>query len=85
MKSFNHTIATPFGIHARPSVKLSTTAQNFKSNIVMIFETSTVNMKSILNIMGVCAKIGDEITITADGTDENEAILEMKKVVDEVL
>ena len=45
----------------------------------------SANAKSVLSILGACIKSGDEITITCDGEDEDEALREMVRIVEEGL
>ena len=48
-------------------------------------DTREVNAKSIMAVMSLGVKQGNEITITADGADEEEAIAEIQKVLEENL
>jgi phosphocarrier protein len=71
-KSF--TIELEHGFHARPASKLTNTCQQFKCNLQIKKGNSVTDPKSILGIIGMCARKGEVVTFTADGTDEAEAI-----------
>lgn len=62
------------GIHARPASLIVQTATKFQSNIVFEREHMTVNAKSIMGVMTMAAGYQTELTVSADGTDEAEAL-----------
>ena len=74
MKEFKYVITDPLGIHARPAGALVKEAGKFRSYIKIKKGDKETNAKRIFGIMGLAAKKDDEIVITADGTDEVEAI-----------
>lgn len=74
MKQFSATIIDPIGLHARPASELVKIASSFQANINIISKGKTGNAKSIMNVMALGIKQGEEITITADGADETPAI-----------
>ncbi len=78
MKSFSYVITDPDGIHARPAGQLVKTAGKFQSNITIEKDGKEADAKRIFGIMGLAAKKGHEIIIKADGSDEDEAIEELK-------
>ena len=59
---------------ARPIAFLVQTASQFDSRIYIDFEDKHVNAKSIMGMMTLTLTNGKEITVTADGHDENEAV-----------
>lgn len=61
------------GLHARPSGLLSKTASSFKSDIKLSFNGKTVSAKSIMNVLALGLKQGNEVTLTVSGEDEKEA------------
>ncbi|MDR1688605.1 MAG: HPr family phosphocarrier protein [Clostridiales bacterium] len=66
-------------LEARPAARLVQTASKFESRIqIKKGEGSTVNAKSIMGIISLSILEGDNITITAEGTDEKEAICELR-------
>ncbi|WP_019242499.1 MULTISPECIES: phosphocarrier protein HPr [Bacillus] len=62
------------GIHARPATLLVQAAGKFDSEINLEFNGKKVNLKSIMGVMSLGIGQGAEITITAEGSDEQEAI-----------
>ena len=70
------------GIHARPASVFVQTASKFKSRIWIEAKGKTVDAKSILMIMSMGLVKGTEITISADGEDEAEAVKTLKELVD---
>lgn len=67
-------IKSKFGLHARPGALFVQTAGKFFSDIYVEMGDKKVNAKSIMGIMALGASNGDEITIIAQGEDENEAV-----------
>lgn len=50
------------------------TASRFDSRIHVTFLNRTVNAKSIMGVMTLPLDDGDQVTVTADGMDEEKAI-----------
>lgn len=74
MKEFKYVITDELGIHARPAGLLVKEAGKFQSDIKIKKGEKEADAKRIFGIMGLAAKKGDEIVLTADGADEAEAI-----------
>ena len=68
------TIKNPTGLHLRPAGILCKEAMQFKSLITFEFEGNVSNAKSVLSVLGACVKCGDEIELTCEGEDEDEAL-----------
>jgi phosphocarrier protein len=73
MKSFTYTIKDELGIHARPVGLFVKTAQGFTSKITIGLGEKSADGKKLFAVMGLAAKCGQEITITAEGEDETTA------------
>ena len=54
----------------------------FKALITFSFKDSTANAKSVLSVLGACVKSGDEIEISCQGADEEDALRAMIKLVE---
>ena len=67
-------IKNPTGLHLRPAGILCKEAMKFKSLITFSFRGNTANAKSVLSVLGACVKCGDEIELTCEGEDEEEAL-----------
>jgi phosphocarrier protein len=76
------TVRNSLGLHARPAGILSETANQFSSNIYMQKGLMKVNAKSIMGIMMLAAGKGTQLTITAEGPDEKEAVEELSKLIE---
>ena len=68
-----HVIAET-GIHARPATLLVQAASKFNSDITLAFNDKSVNLKSIMGVMSLGVGQGADVTITAEGADEADAI-----------
>ena len=83
MKEFTVKIKDPVGLHARPASIVVKAASDFQSDIKIVSGGKTGNLKSIMNVMALGIKQGEEITVQATGEDEEKAIKtiqeEMKK------
>lgn len=73
MKEFKYTITDELGIHARPAGLLVKEAKKFESAIKLATAAKTVDAKGIMGVMSLGAKKGEEVTVTADGADEEAA------------
>ena len=71
-------IKNKLGLHARAAAKLSHLANNFSSNIFLIFNGDRVNAKSLLGILTLAAAVGNDIEIEAEGKDESDAVSQIK-------
>ncbi|MCT4605444.1 MAG: HPr family phosphocarrier protein [Marinisporobacter sp.] len=70
------------GLHARPAGIFVKTATQFKSDINIIFNESSFNAKSIMNILSLGLTKDAEITISASGPDEEEAIAALVSLIE---
>ena len=74
MKEFQYVITDELGIHARPAGMLVKEAAKFQSDIKIKKGDKEADAKRLFSIMGLAAKKGDALAITAEGADEAEAI-----------
>lgn len=70
------------GLHARAAALFVRTANRYKSEITLSAHGEAVNAKSIIGIMSLGAFSGEEITITCDGEDENQAVDNLVSLVE---
>ena len=66
------------GLEARPIAMLVQTASQFSSSVHIEVGTKKINAKSIMGMMSLNVNGGDEITIIADGEDEEAAAREIE-------
>ena len=79
MKTMTYTIQDELGIHARPAGVLVKEEKKFQSKITLEGNGKKAEAGKLLAIMGMGIKHGTEVTITAEGPDENEAIAAMEE------
>lgn len=79
MKSFVYTVKDEIGIHARPAGLLAKKAKEFESEITVEKDSKKVVATKLMALMGMGVKCGDTVTVTAEGSDEDKAIKEMKE------
>ena len=68
-----HVIAET-GIHARPATLLVQSASKFNSDIQLTYKDKSVNLKSIMGVMSLGVGKDADVTISAEGADEADAI-----------
>lgn len=62
------------GLEARPVALLVQAASQYASSIYIESENKKVNAKSIMGMMTLVLSEGEVITVSADGSDEEEAV-----------
>lgn len=62
------------GLEARPVALFVQVASQFQSSIYVAMQNKKVNAKSIMGMMSLGVLEGENISITAEGPDEAEAI-----------
>lgn len=85
MQERTYKITAETGVHARPATMLVNKAGQYESDIEIRYNEKNVNLKSIMGVMSLGIPQGAEITITADGSDEVEAIEGIEEVIKEHL
>lgn len=72
-------IKIPTGLEARPVALLVQVASQYESSIYVECEEKKVNAKSIMGMMSLGLAAGEEVTVTAEGTDEEVAMENIEK------
>lgn len=70
------------GLHARPATFFIQKANEYKSSIWVEKEERRVNAKSLLGVLSLGIVGGTQIRVIADGSDENEAVESLIKLVE---
>ena len=70
------------GLHARPATFFIQKSNEFKSSIWVEKDERRVNAKSLLGVLSLGIVGGTDITIIADGVDEEEAVNALVKLVE---
>ncbi len=77
MQKLTYIIRDKNGIHARPAGLIVQVARQYESNLAMKNGEKSADCKKLFQVMQLGVKAGDEVEISADGRDENEAISEL--------
>jgi phosphotransferase system HPr (HPr) family protein len=67
-------VLDPAGLHARPAAQVVRTAGRFQSRITIQIGERTADVKSLIALLGLTIRPGAEITLTADGPDDDAAL-----------
>ena len=79
MKKSTVEIKLQNGLEARPVTMLVQVASKYESIIYLESMGKKVNAKSIMGMMSLGLDNGDQVTVTAEGTDEGEAVDAIEK------
>jgi phosphocarrier protein HPr len=74
MAELHLTVIDPAGLHARPASKVVQVASRFQSRIVLRSGERSVDVKSLIALLGLTIRPQSEITLTADGPDADDAL-----------
>ena len=69
------------GLHARPAALFVQIANKFDSDISIIKDGEEVNGKSIMGILMLAAEQGTKICLKAIGSDAEDAIAQLEKIL----
>lgn len=65
------------GLHAKTAAAFVHESSQFKSDVHIKKDYSFINAKSILGLMSIVLHAGDEVVLTAEGEDEEEALIRL--------
>ena len=83
MPSISAEIVNKLGLHARAAAKLTHIASGFQSDIWISRSGRRVNAKSIMGVMMLAAGRGTSVLIEAEGSDAEQAITALTKLIAE--
>ena len=86
MKKITYTVADENGIHARPAGIIVRTAKEFVSSVSIEMKTEggktrIADAKKLFSVMGLEAKKGALLTVTAEGEDEERAVTSLEEAM----
>jgi len=81
MKQIELVIQNRTGLHARPAKVLVNLAKQFKSDISLQCGAKRANAKSMVSVLTLGAVNGSDITVQANGMDEEKAIAELEAAI----
>ena len=73
------------GLHMRPALQIVELAGSFKSEITVSNDKESADAKSIMQMMKMLTTYGNKLTFRAAGNDAQEALEEIRKLVEERL
>ncbi len=79
MKSFKYVIKDELGLHARPAGTLVKEAKKYESKIKVTKGEKTASATQLMMLMSMAVKKGAEVTVTAEGPDEDAACEAMEQ------
>ena len=80
------TIVNASGLHARPAAVFAKQAGSYESKVTIKNVTkgsAALDASSMLSIMMLAAKQGNEVEIAAEGTDEQKAVDELVSLIED--
>jgi len=80
--SHSVTVVNQLGMHARAAAKFVHLAGRFEARIQVGRDTRVMDGKSIMGLLLLAAARGSSLTISADGTDEREAVAALVALVE---
>jgi phosphocarrier protein HPr len=81
MTSESVTVVNQLGMHARAAAKFVHLATRFQARVRVARDRREMDGKSIMGILLLAAARGSVITISADGSDEGEAVRALVELV----
>lgn len=75
-------VRNALGLHARAAARFVQVASRFKSRIHLAHDGRTADGKSILGLLALIGAQGARLTISADGSDEKEALRSLIDLVE---
>ena len=67
-------ISNQVGLHARPATYFIQKANEFRSSIWIEVDDRKINAKSLLGVLSMAITTGTEVTLIAEGPDEEAAV-----------
>jgi phosphocarrier protein HPr len=82
MTSCRVVVVNQLGMHARAAARFVHLATRFEAQVKVARDSREMDGKSIMGLLLLAAARGTSITITANGTDEAEAIAALSSLVE---
>jgi phosphotransferase system HPr (HPr) family protein len=74
-------LTNPLGLHARPAALFTMAASGFGCDVEVSKNGKSVNGKSVIKLISLDCRPGDEITIATNGVDEIAALEKLSTLV----
>ena len=87
MLTKTYTVRDPYGLHARPAGRIVKEAQRYGCHITLRNQKNekTASAKGLFALLGLEITQGDSITLTTDGTDEQQALASVGAIIEETV
>ena len=85
MYSENTVVKCASGLHNKQATYFIQKANDFRSSIWIEAEDRKINAKSLLGVLSMAIVTGTEVTISAEGSDEEEAVRTLTDMLQEDL
>ena len=76
------TILNRLGLHARPAARFAQKASEFNADVWLVKDGKKVDGKNILEVLTLVCPRGSILTVRAVGSDSNQAVTELKTLVE---
>lgn len=74
-------ITNSAGLHARPAAVFASKAKTFQSDLSLLLGDQSANAKSVVGVMGLSTRQGDKVRIEAEGSDAEQALVELTQLL----
>lgn len=74
----NIRVVNSTGLHARPAATLIKAIKKYESSVTLVNGEKQVILKGLMSVLGAGVKGHSNIEIIVDGTDEHDAMSEIK-------
>lgn len=81
MYSVNTVVKCAAGLHNKQATYFIQKANDFKSSIWIEADERKINAKSLLGVLSMAIMAGTEVTLSADGPDEKEAVSALSEML----
>ncbi|UDG81562.1 Phosphocarrier protein HPr [Candidatus Profftia lariciata] len=78
------TITAPNGLHTRPAAYFVKAAKSFASDITVTNNLKSASAKSLFKLQTLGLTNGTTVTISAEGEDEQQAVMHLVKLMREL-
>jgi phosphocarrier protein HPr len=78
------TVHSEVGLHARPAARFAKAAGGYAADVRIIKDGTDVDAKSLLSVLKLDVRHGDEITISTEGEDAERALAELVGLLEEL-
>lgn len=81
MEKATYTITDKNGIHARPAGLIVQASKQYQSDISLSCGDKHADCKKLIQLMQLGVNCGDEVTISATGTDSSAAVAGIENIM----